>query len=134
MSILTPRRKKLAIKIFLIGIVVQTLLFCCFHTTQSPPVTVMQSSESVELRIRGQLHVPFQEGRSVILLKGNQSHGPVVLRASDGESVTVLVSPTIYRQHHRQLTLEEWTVIPYFPGMRLASQTPSKGALYEISY
>ncbi len=129
------KRRKLALRIFGVLVMVNGVLWLLFAPTTPASLSPMAPAGHVELRIRGQAHAPLIPGARVLLGHSEvASLGPATVLRLDGDAVLIAVPESLYRHHHVRLATLEWSLLPYLDGM-LTPQVPNRiGVRYEIAY
>ncbi len=124
------KRQILAIKIFLTLLIVNTLLFSLFAPAEEIAKPQLQKSKTqIEIKIKGELHTSFEEGKDLTLLHSSGIKiGPAKLVRLEEEGVTLFLDRSLYEKSFSILSQSEWMLLPYIEISQI------KGSSYEIHY
>ncbi len=128
-------RKKLALKIFLFALIVNSiLLILCWPQSPEENATETIPKNHIEIKISGVMHTAFQKNKKIILSK--KSGRPVttaILSKLENDNIFLWLPEKIYREHHQALINEEWSVIPFLVGIE-SNREKKERRNYEIAY
>ena len=124
------KRQVLAVKIFLTLLIVNTLLFSLVAPAEDAAEEKFEkNSTEIEIKIKGELHTSFEEGKELTLLHSSgKKIGPARLVRVEEDSITLYLEKSLFAKSYVLLSQSDWVLIPY-----IALPT-FKGSSYEIHY
>ncbi len=124
------KRQILAGKIFLTLVILNSLLFMLLTPAQEIEIKKFEKSDSeIEIKIKGELHTSFEEGKELTLLHSSgKKIGPARLVQMEEGVITLYLDKTHFETSYALLSQPDWVLIPYLALSQI------KGSNYEINY